>query len=109
MDMLYMPDALDAVIQLMEADPAKLIHRNSFNITSMSFNPRELFASIAKRIPDAVFYYNIDPVKAAISASWPNKMDDSCARAEWGWNPKWDMESMIDDMLAAIGKKLGIS
>ncbi len=109
MDMLYMPDALDAVIQLMEADPAKLIHRNSFNITAMSFNPRELFASITKRIPNAVFDYNIDPVKAAISASWPNKMDDSCARAEWGWNPKWDMEAMIDDMFAAIGKKLGIS
>ncbi|MFA5324874.1 MAG: NAD-dependent epimerase/dehydratase family protein [Bacteroidales bacterium] len=105
MDMLYMPDALNAVTQLMEADPSKLIHRNSFNITSMSFNPRELFSEIKKKVPQATFDYNIDPVKAAISASWPNIMDDSCARSEWGWNPKWGMSEMIDDMLSAIRKK----
>lgn len=105
MDMLYMPDALNAVTQLMAADPDKLIHRNSFNITSMSFTPTQLFEAIKKRIPEATFDYNIDPVKAAISASWPNKMDDSCARAEWGWNPKWGLDEMVDDMLAAVRKK----
>lgn len=107
MDMLYMPDALNAVTQLMEADPSKLIHRNSFNITCMSFTPRELFAKIKQRIPSATFDYNIDPVKAKISASWPNMMDDSCARAEWGWSPVWHIDAMVDDMLKEIGKKLG--
>lgn len=105
MDMMYMPDALRAVTDLMEADPAKLVHRNSFNIASMSFCPRELFASIKKRIPDATFDYMIDPVKDAISASWPDCMDDSCAREEWGWAPQWDMEAVIDDMLAAVRRK----
>jgi nucleoside-diphosphate-sugar epimerase len=106
MDMLYMPDALEATTQLMEADPTKLIHRNSFNITSMSFTPKELFAEIKKRIPEFTADYNIDPVKDQISASWPDCMDDSCARAEWGWNPKWGINEMIDDMLRACREKL---
>lgn len=106
MDMLYMPDALEAVTTLMEADPSKLIHRNSFNITSMSFTPDQLFAAISKRIPSATFDFKVDPVKAAIAASWPNKMDDSCARKEWGWAPKWDLEHMVDDMLEKIAQKI---
>ena len=106
MDMLYMPDALEAVIQLMEADPDKLVHRNSFNITSMSFTPNELFAEIKKHLPNATFDFNIDPVKDAISASWPNKLDDSCAREEWGWNPKWGIEKMVEDMLKVIATKI---
>ena len=105
MDMMYMPDALRAAVEVMEADPAKLVHRNSFNIASMSFCPKELFEVIRKRIPDATFDYNVDPVKAAIADSWPNKMDDTCAREEWGWKPKWDIDAMVDDMLAVIGKK----
>lgn len=105
MDMMYMPDAIKAVTDLMEADPARLIHRNSFNIASMSFCPKELFEAIKKRIPDASFDYDIDPVKAAISASWPDIMDDSCAREEWGWKPEWGMEAVVDDMLAAVRKK----
>ncbi|MCF0177875.1 MAG: NAD-dependent epimerase/dehydratase family protein [Bacteroidales bacterium] len=106
LDMLYMPDALEAVTTLMEADPAKLVHRNGFNITSMSFTPEQLFACIKKRIPSATFDYAPDPVKVAIAHSWPNKMDDSCARQEWGWAPKWGIEEMVDDMLAAISAKL---
>src|SRR5574344_527901 len=98
MDMLYMPDALNACTQLMDADPSMLVHRNSFNVTSMSFSPKKLFAAISKRVPGAEFSYDIDPVKAEISASWPDNMDDSCAREEWGWNPQWGMEEMIDDM-----------
>lgn len=105
MDMMYMPDALRAVTDLMEADPSKLVHRNSFNIASMSFTPEILFEAIKKRIPDATFDYNVDPVKAAIADSWPDMMDDSCARNEWGWKPEWDMESVIDDMLAACRRK----
>jgi nucleoside-diphosphate-sugar epimerase len=90
----------------MEADPAKLIHRNSFNITSMSFTPKELFAEIKKRIPEFEADYNIDPVKDKISASWPDCMDDSCARNEWGWNPKWGLNEMVDDMIRACREKL---
>ena len=105
MDMMYMPDALRAAVEVMEADPAKLIHRNSFNIAAMSFCPRELFEVIKKRIPDATFDYKVDPVKAAIADSWPNKMDDTCAREEWGWKPEWDIDAMVDDMLKVIGEK----
>ena len=105
MDMMYMPDALNAMAQLMEADPAKLKHRNSFNITAMHFTPEEIFAAIKKRVPEFTMGYNVDPVKDAISRSWPNWMDDSCAREEWGWNPKWNLETMTDDMLKVIGEK----
>lgn len=108
MDMLYMPDALNACTQLMEADPSKLQHRNSFNVTAMSFTPVILFEAIKKRIPEFTYNFDIDPIKAEISSSWPNYMDDSCARAEWGWNPKWDMESMIDDMLKVLSEKLNL-
>lgn len=108
MDMLYMPDALNACTQLMEADPSKLQHRNSFNVTAMSFTPVILFETIKKRIPEFTYDFDIDPIKAEISSSWPNYMDDSCARAEWGWNPKWDMESMIDDMLKVLSEKLNL-
>lgn len=106
MDMIYMPDALESTTQLMEADPAKLKHRNSFNIASMSFTPEQLFTAIKKRIPEFTWDYNVDPVKAAIAASWPDIMDDSAAREEWGWNPKWGLDEMIDDMLAACRRKL---
>lgn len=105
LDMMYMPDALDACVQLMEADPSKLVHRNSFNITAMSFDPEKIYAAIKKRIPDFTMSYNVEPVKKAIADSWPNYMDDSCARKEWGWSPKWNLESMTDDMLKVIGEK----
>lgn len=106
MDMLYMPDALDACVQLMEADPTRLKHRNSFNVTAMSFCPTELFEVIKRRMPQFEWRFDIDPVKDKISASWPDSLDDTCAREEWGWNPKWDLEKMVDDMLFAIKNKL---
>lgn len=105
MDMLYMPDCLDACTQLMDADPSKLKHRNSFNVTAFSFSPRILFEAIKKRMPQASFAYDVDKAKAEIASSWPNSMDDSCAREEWGWNPKWGLEEMVDDMLKAIREK----
>ena len=104
--MLYMPDALEATTQLMEAPAEKLVHRNSFNIASMSFTPEELFTEIKKRIPSFTWTYEVDPVKAAIAQSWPDKMDDSCAREEWGWNPKWGLQEMVDDMLRVCEKKV---
>lgn len=105
MDMMYMPDALNACVELMEAPAPKLIHRNSFNITSMSFTPEILAAAIRKRIPEFEMTYEIDPTKERIANSWPNSLDDNCARQEWGWNPKWNMETMVDDMLTIIANK----
>jgi len=105
LDMMYMPDAIEAAINLMEADPAKLIHRNSFNVTAMSFDPEIIAAEIRKHIPDFAMDYKVEPIKQAIANSWPNSMDDSCARAEWGWKPNWNLESMTKDMLNAIREK----
>ena len=105
LDMMYMPDALEVAIQLMEADPSKLKHRNSFNVTAMSFCPEMIAAEIKKHLPDFVMHYQIDPVKQSIADSWPNKMDDSCAREEWNWNPKYDLPTMTEDMLKIIKKK----
>ncbi|MDR0982721.1 MAG: NAD-dependent epimerase/dehydratase family protein [Culturomica sp.] len=106
MDMMYMPDALNAVVKLMEADPAKLVHRNSFNIASMSFEPEQIAAEIRKHLPDFKMAYDVDPVKQAIADSWPNSMDDSCARMEWGWIPAYNLETMTTDMLAKVKEKL---
>jgi nucleoside-diphosphate-sugar epimerase len=105
LDMMYMPDALDAAIDLMEADPSKLKHRNCFNITAMSFDPEILCNNIKKYVPELVMTYDVDLVKKGIAESWPNKMDDSAAREEWGWNPKWDLDAMTQDMLKVIREK----
>lgn len=102
MDMIYMPDALRACVELMEADPRQLIHRNSFNIASMSFTPEIIAAEIRKHIPEFAMDYYIDPVKREIAESWPNSLDDTCARQEWGWKPEWDLEKMTEDMLNVI-------
>jgi nucleoside-diphosphate-sugar epimerase len=107
MDMMYMPDALEAVVKLMEADQAKLKHRNCFNITAMSFDPEQLAISIRKYIPDFKLDYNVDPVRQGIANSWPNSLDDSCARSEWGYSPKFDLDAMTKDMLEKIKVKLG--
>jgi nucleoside-diphosphate-sugar epimerase len=106
LDMMYMPDAIKAGIDLMEADGCKLIHRNAFNVTAMSFDPEIIAAEIKKTIPEFVMNYNVDKVKAEIANSWPNSMDDSAAKAEWGWNPSYDLASMTKDMLEVLSKKL---
>jgi len=105
MDMMYMPDALRACVELMEADPSKLIHRNSFNIASMSFTPEIICEQVKKLVPGFTMDYNVDPVKESIARSWPNSLDDTCAREEWGWAPKWDLASMSVDMLEKIREK----
>ncbi len=106
MDMMYMPDALDAIVQLMEADPEKLKHRNAFNITAMSFGPEEIYEEIKKNIPEFQMDYDVDHVKQRIADSWPNSLDDSIAKDEWGWNPKYNLESMTKDMLEKLSLKL---
>jgi len=106
MDMMYMPDALDAVVQLMEANPENLINRNAFNITAMQFDPELIYLEIKKHIPDFTIDYNIDRVKQKIADSWPNSLDDSAAQEEWGWKPKYNLESMTIDMLDKLKEKL---
>ena len=107
LDMMYMPDAVQAMIQLMEADPDRLVHRNAFNVTAMNFTPEELAAEIRKHIPDFVIDYAVDPVRQAIADSWPRFMDDSAARSEWDWSPAYDLAAVTRDMLEKLEAKLG--
>lgn len=105
MDMMYMPDALDACVNLMEADPSKLIHRNAFNIAAMSFDPEMIYAEVKKLVPDFQMEYQIDELRQNIANSWPNSLDDTCAREEWGWKPKYDLTSMSQDMIEKLKLK----
>jgi len=105
MDMMYMPDALESVVQLMEADPSGLVHRNAYNISAMSFEPEQIAASIRKVIPSFEISYDVDPVRQGIAESWPNSLDCSAAKAEWGFAPKYDLDAMTVDMLERVGKK----
>lgn len=106
LDMMYMPDALRALVELMEADPKKLVHRNCFNVTAMSFDPEMISAEIRKHIPEFRLEYKIDPIKQSIANSWPNSMDHSAAVEEWGWKPEYDLSSMTEDMLKILSKRL---
>ena len=108
MDMIYMPDALKAAIDLMEADPARLIHRNAFNIASLSFAPETVFEAIKKYKPEFEMTYDVDPLKQSIAESWPDCMDDSCARREWDWKPAYDLDTMTRDMLEKLALKLNV-
>lgn len=105
LDMMYMPDAIDACINLMEADPSKLRHRNSFNISAMSIDPEMIAAEIKKHLPGFELAYDIEPIKQGIANTWPNSMNDSCAREEWGWKPNWNLQTMTADMLKVVGEK----
>ncbi len=108
MDMMYMPDALKAAVEIMEADPSRLVHRNSFNIASMSFAPEHVYAEICKTYPGFKMRYEVDPVRQAIADSWPDRMDDSCARKEWGWTPHYGLAGMSADMIKNLRIKLGV-
>jgi nucleoside-diphosphate-sugar epimerase len=90
----------------MEADPARLRHRNSFNITAMNFTPERLAAEIRKHIPDFVIDYDVDPTRQAIADSWPRSIDDIAARSEWDWAPRYDISAMTQDMLQKLGARL---
>ena len=106
MDMMYMPDGLRAAIEIMEADSSKFVHRNSFNIASMSFDPEIICHKIQKYVPDFRMEYKVDPLRQAIAESWPNSLDDTCAREEWGWKPEYGVDAMTRDMLAKLKDKL---
>lgn len=107
MDMMYMPDALRACMDLMEADPARLVHRNSFNIAAMSFAPEEIATAVKQFVPELEVTYEVDALRQGIAESWPNSLDDSCARAEWDWRPEYDLYSMSEDMIRVLRAKFG--
>jgi nucleoside-diphosphate-sugar epimerase len=106
LDMMYMPDALSAIIDLMHAEASRLTHRNAFNVSAMNFTPERLAAEIRRHIPEFAIDYEVDPVRQAIADSWPRSMNDSAARAEWGWSPRYDIAAMTKDMLDKLGAKL---
>lgn len=105
MDMMYMEDAIDAIIKLMEADGVKLINRNAYNLSAMSIEPEMVKAAIQEHYPDFKLNYEVDPDRQGIADSWPNSIDTSCARAEWGFNPKYDLTKMTEVMLKEISNK----
>ena len=105
LDMMYMPDAIRASIEVMEADPRRLIHRNAFNITAMRFTPGQLAAEIERHVPGFAISYEIDPVRRSIAESWPRSLDDSAAREEWGWEAKFDLRRMTEDMLRHLAAR----
>jgi len=107
LDMMYMPDAVRAAMEVMEADPDRLEHRNAFNVTAMQLAPRDLAEAIRARIPAFEMRYDVDPVRQAIAESWPRRIDDRAARREWGWAPEYDLDVMTDDMIENLRRKLG--
>ncbi len=96
--MMYMPDAIKATIDLMEADLPRLKHHADYNLAAMSFSAGELAAEIKKHIPDFEVEYKPD-FRQAIADTWPRTIDDSTAREEWGWRPAYDLAAMTTDML----------
>jgi nucleoside-diphosphate-sugar epimerase len=106
LDMMYMPDAIRAAIELMEADPGRLKHRNAFNVTAMSLLPEDLYAEIQKHIPEFTMTYKVDPVRQAIADTWPDRMDDRAAREEWGWKPEYDLPAMTKEMIEKLSARL---
>ncbi|SEN38528.1 L-threonine 3-dehydrogenase [Lihuaxuella thermophila] len=109
MDMMYMPDALNAIIALMEADTSRLKHRNAYNVTAMSAAPEDFAAEIKKHIPEFEIDYRVDPVRQSIADSWPNSIDPTAAREEWGFKAEFDLEKMTTDMLAKLRQKLDLT
>ncbi len=99
LDMMYMPDAVSAAMEIMEADSTNFVHRNAFNVTAMQLTPETLAAEIRKHLPDFTMEYDVDPVRQSIAESWPDRVDDSAAREQWGWNPAFDVAATTRDML----------
>ncbi len=105
LDLISMPDAVRAAIELMESDPARLRHRNAYNLSAMSLTPAELASAIRRRLPGFRINYRVDPLRQAIADSWPERLDDAAARTDWGWRPEDDLERMVDYMLKRVCAK----
>jgi len=102
--MMYMPDCIKATVDLMNADLSRLEHHADFNLAAISFSPEELAAEIKKHIPEFTIDYEPDH-RQAIADSWPKTIDDSAAREEWGWEPSYDLQAMVEDMLKVLGER----
>jgi len=107
--MMYIPDAISALMNLSVADSSKLKHHADFNVNAMSFTPHELAMAIRKRLPDFRIEYDVDPLRQGIADSWPDRLDDTIARKEWGWLPKYGIGELVDDMIENLSIKLGSS
>jgi nucleoside-diphosphate-sugar epimerase len=105
LDMMYMPDAIQAMIALMDADAARLKYRNAYNVTAMNITPVELAAEIGKHVGGFAIDYAIDPVRQSIADSWPESLDARAASEDWGFAPRFDLAAMTTDMLARLGTK----
>ncbi|WP_010648480.1 L-threonine 3-dehydrogenase [Oceanobacillus massiliensis] len=108
MDMMYMPDALNAIIKLMEADPSRLVHRNAFNISAISAQPGDFANAIRKHLPDFKLSYKVDPVRQQIAESWPNSIDSAAAANEWGFKADYDIDRMTKEMLEKVSTKFNV-
>jgi nucleoside-diphosphate-sugar epimerase len=106
--MVYMPDCIQAAVDLMDADRSRLTHHNGYNIASMSFSAGELAAEIERHIPGFVCEYTPDE-RQVIADSWPRRIDDHVARDDWGWRPEHDLASMTADMLDKLRARLGMT
>ena len=106
--MMYMPDCIRAIISLSEAEVSRLRHHADFNVSAVSFTPSELSAAIQRRMPRFEIDYDLDSLRQEIADSWPDSLDDSAARSEWGWSPAYDLDAMVDDMFENLSVKLGV-
>ena len=102
LDMMYMPDAIRAMIELMETDAARLRYRNAYNVTAMSITPAELATEIRKHIPSFAVDYQVDPMRQSIADSWPQSLDATAPREDWGFSPRFDLAAMTADMVARL-------
>jgi nucleoside-diphosphate-sugar epimerase len=109
LDMMYMPDALRAAMDLMDAPASALRHRNAFNVTAMQLTPERLADEIRAHIPGFTMDYEVDPVRQRIANSWPRRIDDEAARAEWGWRAEYGLSEMVEDMLGRLAERLGVA
>lgn len=105
LDMMYMPDAVRAIVQLMEADGSRLRHRNAFNVSAMSVDPEAIGHSIRRYVPHFLLRYQIDPVRQQIAEGWPDAIDVSAACEEWGFAPAYDLDRTTADMLQQLGER----
>jgi nucleoside-diphosphate-sugar epimerase len=102
LELMHMPDAIEAMMRLMATDPQRLRHRNAYNVAAISVTPSELAAEIREHVPGFAVDYAVDPERQAIANSWPTSLDDSCARDDWGWAPQFTLAQMTVDMIARL-------